>query len=131
MNILQELQKWDRAQDEKFDRDTKAIKTFFKNPMVQIGGCFIVGLLVFRSPPPPTVITAEGRAKIAAYKAEEDNYWAVQAKCGPNASGFACDKTLNDLAELEVKHARWTIARDRKFGDFDLEAQWILANKDK
>ena len=98
--------------------------------ILAVCGAFVVGwsALVGHRPTTEEVITAEGRAKIAAYNSEESNYWAVQARCGPDGSGFACDHTLNDLARLEVKHARWTIARNRKFGDYDLEAQWIVAH---
>jgi hypothetical protein len=92
---------------------------------------FIVALGVVLPKRAPEIITPEGQAKIAAYKAEEDNYYKVQARCGPDASGSSCDKTLNDLATLEVKHARWTIARNKKFGEtYDVEAQWIVAHGD-
>jgi hypothetical protein len=102
--------------------------------ILAVCGAFIVGWGAFMGhrSTKEEVITADGRAKIAAYNAEENNYWAVQAKCGPDASGFACDHTLNDLAKLEVKHARWTIARNHKLGaDYDPEAQWIIAHADQ
>jgi hypothetical protein len=86
----------------------------------------VVGSLLPKPPPPPP-LSPENQAKIDQYVAEEHEYYAAQAKCGPSASGFACDKNLEQLARLEVKHARWTIARNRKFGkDYDVEAQWIV-----
>jgi hypothetical protein len=57
---------------------------------------------------PPAPVSAADQAKIAQYRAEEKKYWAVHTHCGPQASGFLCDKNLNELAKLEVKHARWT-----------------------
>jgi hypothetical protein len=92
---------------------------------------FMVILGAVMPPKAAENITPEGRAKIAAYKAQEAHYWDVQQHCGPDASGFMCKYNINELAELEVKHARWTIARNRKFGDYDLEAQWIVAHADE
>jgi hypothetical protein len=87
---------------------------------------------IVHPPLPPPPLSAENQAKIDQYVAEEHEYYAAQAKCGPSASGFACDKNLETLARLEVKHARWTIARYQKFGkDYDVEAQWIVAHAPK
>jgi hypothetical protein len=90
----------------------------------------ISGKLSHHAPAMAEGVTAEGRAKIAAYQAEESVYWRVMRTCDPDAplGGMLCDHTMDELARLQVKHSRWTIARDRKFGDYDLEAQWILAH---
>jgi hypothetical protein len=112
--------------------------TPFQRSLFKIGcgfGVFcLIGFIgnIVNPPPPPTPLTAEQQAKIDDYLAEERNYYKVQTKCGPDASGFLCDMNLNDLAKLEVKHARWTIARRQKFGkDYDVEAQWIVARAPK
>ena len=99
----------------------------FKTIMMAVGA-FMLAFAIFKpAAPPPPPLSAADQAKIAKYRAEEKEYWAVQAKCGPDASGFACDKTLNDLATLEVRHARWTLAK--KFPQIDPEAAWIIKHE--
>jgi hypothetical protein len=85
--------------------------------------------------------TPEREAMIAAYKAEEKLYYETIRQCGELViaynggtalrGGPDCHKDRNQVADIMTKHARWTIARGKKFGEkYDAEAQWIVAHAD-
>jgi hypothetical protein len=104
----------------------------FKTIMMAVGA-FMLAFAIFKpAAPPPPPLSAADQAKIAKYRVEEKEYWAVQAKWGPDASGFACDKTLNDIATLEVRHAHWTMIKKHPelySAEKQAEARMIFANE--
>ena len=104
----------------------------FKTIMMEVGA-FMLAFAIFKpAAPPPPPLSAADQAKIAKYRAEEKEYWAVKAMCGPDASGFTCDKTLNDLAKLEIRHAHWTMIKmhpELYSAQEVAEARMIFANE--
>jgi hypothetical protein len=90
-----------------------------------VGFVFLISMWFFW-PKPHYIMTAEERGKVEAYRAEENAYFAAQAKCGRGA--LSCDKTSDELDNMEILHGRWKLASDQRFKGLDPEAERIIAH---